>query len=181
VPPFRFKMVFLVLPAVTFPSMMDFDITSDVTLLWQLLPDDSPAVVARYGNIKKIDEKHPESPRSDSKAPPQKGSIVGRGGFIGATNRKFQRASRNHENDIAEKKLQVDLALPCKTTRSPTTISWPIQDGTALRPKLTITMWSKPENRQPTRLNSTKNRKELRSSRFSIQPPAAGRQFHAEP
>ena len=117
-----------VLPAVTFPSSDGFEITIDVTLLWQLLPQDAPSVVARYGNIKKIEE-NILIPQINSTAR-IKGSTFGGVDFIvGDKREEFQRAFQETiETTLQEKKLQVDLAL-VQDTLVPDNISGPIQDA----------------------------------------------------
>lgn len=117
-----------VLPAVTFPSSDGFEITLDVTLLWQLLPTDAPSVVARYGNIKKI-EQNILIPQINSTAR-IKGSTFGAVDFIvGAKREEFQTAFQDTiESTLKEKKLQVDLAL-VQDTLVPDSISGPIQDS----------------------------------------------------
>ncbi len=117
-----------VLPAVTFPSSDGFEITIDVTLLWQLLPQDAPSVVARYGNIKKIEE-NILIPQINSTAR-IKGSTFGAVDFIvGAKREEFQRAFQDTiQTTLEEKKLQVDLAL-VQDTLVPDNISGPIQDA----------------------------------------------------
>ena len=117
-----------VLPAVTFPSSDGFEITIDVTLLWQLLPEDAPSVVARYGNIKKIEE-NILIPQINSTAR-IKGSTFGAVDFIvGDKREEFQRAFQETiETTLQEKKLQVDLAL-VQDTLVPDNISGPIQDA----------------------------------------------------
>ncbi len=117
-----------VLPAVTFPSSDGFEITIDVTLLWQLLPQDAPSIVARYGSIKKIEE-NILIPQINSTAR-IKGSTFGAVDFIvGDKREEFQRAFQETiENTLQEKKLQVDLAL-VQDTLVPDNISGPIQDA----------------------------------------------------
>lgn len=117
-----------VLPAVTFPSSDGFEITIDVTVLWQLLPDDAPSVVARYGNIKKI-EQNILIPQINSAAR-IKGSTFGAVDFIvGDKREEFQRAFQESiESALEEKRLQVDLAL-VQDTLVPDNISGPIQDS----------------------------------------------------
>lgn len=117
-----------VLPAVTFPSSDGFEITIDVTLLWQLLPQDAPSVVARYGNIKKIEE-NILIPQINSTAR-IKGSTFGAVDFIvGDKREEFQRAFQDTiQTTLEEKKLQVDLAL-VQDTLVPDNISGPIQDA----------------------------------------------------
>lgn len=117
-----------VLPAVTFPSSDGFEITLDVTILWQLLPDDAPSVVARYGNIKKI-EQNILIPQINSTAR-LKGSTFGAVDFIvGDKREEFQEAFQDTiESTLEEKKLQVDLAL-VQDTLVPDNISGPIQDA----------------------------------------------------
>jgi hypothetical protein len=117
-----------VLPAVKFPSSDGFEITIDVTLLWQLLPEDAPSVVARYGNIKKIEE-NILIPQINSTAR-IKGSTFGAVDFIVGDKREaFQRAFQETiESTLHEKKLQVDLAL-VQDTLVPDNISGPIQDA----------------------------------------------------
>jgi len=117
-----------ILPAVTFPSSDGFEITIDVTLLWQLLPEDAPSVVARYGNIKKIEE-NILIPQINSTAR-IKGSTFGAVDFIvGDKREEFQHAFQETiENTLQEKKLQVDLAL-VQDTLVPDNISGPIQDA----------------------------------------------------
>ncbi|MEI8314430.1 MAG: SPFH domain-containing protein [Verrucomicrobiota bacterium] len=117
-----------VLPAVTFPSTDGFDITIDVTLLWQLLPQDAPSVYARYGNLEKI-EQNILIPQINSTAR-IKGSTFGAVDFIvGDKREEFQRAFQETiEATLHEKKLQVDLAL-VQDTLVPETISGPIQDA----------------------------------------------------
>lgn len=117
-----------VLPAVAFPSSDGFEITIDVTVLWQLLPQDAPAVVARYGNIKKI-EQNILIPQISSTAR-IKGSTFGAVDFIvGDKREEFQHAFQETiETTLEEKKLQVDLAL-VQDTLVPDNISGPIQDA----------------------------------------------------
>ena len=117
-----------ILPAVTFPSTDGFDITIDVTLLWQLLPQDAPSVYARYGNLEKI-EQNILIPQINSTAR-IKGSTFGAVDFIvGDKREEFQRAFQETiEATLHEKKLQVDLAL-VQDTLVPETISGPIQDA----------------------------------------------------
>jgi hypothetical protein len=117
-----------ILPAVTFPSSDGFEITIDVTLLWQLLPQDAPAVVSRYGNIKKI-EQNILIPQINSTAR-IKGSTFGAVDFIvGAKREQFQHDFQTTiETTLREKKLQVDLAL-VQDTLVPDNISGPIQDA----------------------------------------------------
>ncbi|MBC8096677.1 MAG: hypothetical protein H7Y43_12780 [Akkermansiaceae bacterium] len=117
-----------VLSAVRFPSSDGFEITIDVTLLWQLLPQDAPSVVARYGNIRKI-ESNILIPQINSTAR-IKGSTFGAVDFIvGAKREEFQRAFQETiETTLKEKKLQVDLAL-VQDTLVPDNISGPIQDS----------------------------------------------------
>jgi hypothetical protein len=117
-----------VLPAVTFPSSDGFQITIDVTLLWQLLPQDAPSVVARYGNIRKIED-NILIPQINSTAR-IKGSTFGAVDFIvGDKREEFQRAFQETiEITLVEKKLQVDLAL-VQDTLVPDNISGPIQDS----------------------------------------------------
>jgi hypothetical protein len=117
-----------VLPAVTFPSSDGFEITIDVTLLWQLLPQDAPSVVARYGDIQKI-EQNILIPQINSTAR-IKGSTFGAVDFIvGDKREEFQRAFQDTiETTLSEKKLQVDLAL-VQDTLVPDNISGPIQDA----------------------------------------------------
>ncbi len=117
-----------VLPAVTFPSSDGFPITIDVTLLWQLLPQDAPSVYARYGNIHKI-EQNILIPQINSTAR-IKGSTFGAVDFIvGDKREEFQRAFQETiETTLTAKKLQVDLAL-VQDTLVPETISGPIQDA----------------------------------------------------
>ena len=117
-----------VLPAVTFPSSDGFEITIDVTLLWQLLPQDAPSVVSRYGNLSKIEEII-LIPQINSTAR-IKGSSFGAVDFIvGDKREEFQRAFQETiENTLSEKKLQVDLAL-VQDTLVPDNISGPIQDS----------------------------------------------------
>jgi hypothetical protein len=117
-----------VLPAVTFPSSDGFEIMIDVTLLWQLLPQDAPSVVARYGNIKKI-EQNILIPQINSTAR-IKGSTFGAVDFIlGDKREEFQHAFQSTiESTLREKKLQVDLAL-VQDTLVPDNISGPIQDA----------------------------------------------------
>jgi hypothetical protein len=117
-----------VLPAVTFPSSDGFEITIDVTLLWQLLPQDAPSVVSRYGNIKKI-EQNILIPQINSTAR-IKGSTFGAVDFIvGDKREEFQRAFQDTiKTTLEEKKLQVDLAL-VQDTLVPDNISGPIQDA----------------------------------------------------
>ncbi len=119
---------FPVLPAVTFPSSDGFEITIDVTLLWQLLPQDAPSVVSRYGNIKKI-EQNILIPQINSTAR-IKGSTFGAVDFIvGDKREEFQRAFQDTiKTTLEEKKLQVDLAL-VQDTLVPDNISGPIQDA----------------------------------------------------
>jgi hypothetical protein len=119
---------FPVLPAVTFPSSDGFEITIDVTLLWQLLPQDAPSVVARYGNIRKIEE-NILIPQINSTAR-IKGSTFGAVDFIvGDKREEFQRAFQDTiKTTLEEKKLQVDLAL-VQDTLVPDNISGPIQDA----------------------------------------------------
>ncbi len=117
-----------VLPAVTFPSSDGFEITIDVTVLWQLLPQDAPSVVSRYGDISKI-EQNILIPQINSTAR-IKGSSFGAVDFIvGDKREEFQRAFQETiENTLSEKKLQVDLAL-VQDTLVPDNISGPIQDS----------------------------------------------------
>ncbi len=117
-----------VLPAVRFPSSDGFEITIDVTLLWQLLPQDAPSVVSRYGNIRKI-EGNILIPQINSTAR-IKGSTFGAVNFIvGDKREEFQRAFQETiETTLKEKKLQVDLAL-VQDTLVPDDISGPIQDS----------------------------------------------------
>lgn len=117
-----------VLSAVRFPSSDGFEITIDVTLLWQLLPQDAPLVVARYGNIRKI-ESNILIPQINSTAR-IKGSTFGAVDFIvGDKREEFQRAFQETiETTLKEKKLQVDLAL-VQDTIVPDNISGPIQDS----------------------------------------------------
>lgn len=117
-----------ILPAVTFPSTDGFEITIDVTLLWQLLPQDAPSVFARYGNLEKI-EQNILIPQINSTAR-IKGSTYGAVDFIlGDKREEFQRAFQETiEGTLHEKKLQVDLAL-VQDTLVPETISGPIQDA----------------------------------------------------
>jgi hypothetical protein len=119
---------FPVLPAVTFPSSDGFEITIDVTLLWQLLPQDAPSVVSRYGSIKKI-EQNILIPQINSTAR-IKGSTFGAVDFIvGDKREEFQRAFQDTiKTTLEEKKLQVDLAL-VQDTLVPDNISGPIQDA----------------------------------------------------
>ncbi len=118
----------IVLPAVTFPSSDGFEITIDVTVLWQLLPQDAPSVVARYGNIKKIEE-NILIPQISSTAR-IKGSTFGAVDFIvGDKREEFQHAFQETiETTLEEKKLQVDLAL-VQDTLVPDNLSGPIQDA----------------------------------------------------
>lgn len=117
-----------VLPAVTFPSSDGFEITIDVTVLWQLLPQDAPSVVARYGSLRKIEE-NILIPQINSTAR-IKGSTFGAVDFIvGDKREEFQRAFQETiETTLHEKKLQVDLAL-VQDTLVPDNISGPIQDA----------------------------------------------------
>jgi regulator of protease activity HflC (stomatin/prohibitin superfamily) len=117
-----------VLSAVRFPSSDGFEITIDVTLLWQLLPQDAPSVVSRYGNIRKI-ESNILIPQINSTAR-IKGSTFGAVDFIvGDKREEFQRAFQETiESTLKEKKLQVDLAL-VQDTLVPDNISGPIQDS----------------------------------------------------
>ncbi len=117
-----------VLSAVRFPSSDGFEITIDVTLLWQLLPQDAPSVVSRYGNIQKI-EGNILIPQINSTAR-IKGSTFGAVDFIvGDKREEFQRAFQETiETTLKEKKLQVDLAL-VQDTIVPENISGPIQDS----------------------------------------------------
>jgi hypothetical protein len=117
-----------VLSAVRFPSSDGFEITIDVTLLWQLLPQDAPSVVSRYGNIGKI-EGNILIPQINSTAR-IKGSSFGAVDFIvGDKREEFQRAFQETiEITLKEKKLQVDLAL-VQDTIVPEKISEPIQDS----------------------------------------------------
>lgn len=117
-----------VLPAVTFPSSDGFEIVLDVTLLWQLLPDDAPSVVSRYGNIRKI-EQNILIPQINSTAR-IKGSTFGAVDFIvGDKREEFQKAFQGTiETTLHEKKLLVDLAL-VQDTLVPDSISGPIQDA----------------------------------------------------
>jgi hypothetical protein len=117
-----------VLSAVKFPSSDGFEITLDVTLLWQLLPSDAPEVFARYGNIGKI-EQNILIPQINSTAR-IKGSTFGAVDFIvGDKREEFQRAFQETiEKTLKEKKLQVDLAL-VQDTLVPDNISGPIQDS----------------------------------------------------
>ena len=117
-----------VLSAVRFPSSDGFEITIDVTLLWQLLPQDAPSVVSRYGNIRKI-EGNILIPQINSTAR-IKGSTFGAVDFIvGDKREEFQSAFQETiETTLKEKKLQVDLAL-VQDTLVPDNISGPIQDS----------------------------------------------------
>jgi hypothetical protein len=105
-----------------------FEITIDVTLLWQLLPQDAPDVFSRYGNIRKIEE-NILIPQINSTAR-IKGSTFGAVDFIvGDKREEFQRAFQETiEKTLAEKRLQVDLAL-VQDTLVPDNISGPIQDS----------------------------------------------------
>ena len=117
-----------ILSAVRFPSSDGFEITIDVTLLWQLLPQDAPSVVARYGNIRKI-ESNILIPQINSTAR-IKGSTFGAVDFIvGDKREEFQSAFQETiESTLKEKKLLVDLAL-VQDTLVPDNISGPIQDS----------------------------------------------------
>jgi len=117
-----------VLGAVKFPSSDGFEITIDVTLLWQLLPQDAPDVFARYGNLHKIEE-NILIPQINSTAR-IKGSTFGAVDFIvGDKREQFQNAFQGTiENTLKEKRLQVDLAL-VQDTLVPDNISGPIQDS----------------------------------------------------
>lgn len=117
-----------VLGAVKFPSSDGFEITIDVTLLWQLLPEDAPEVFSRYGNIQKIEE-NILIPQINSTAR-IKGSTFGAVDFIvGDKREEFQRAFQETiEKTLKEKHLQVDLAL-VQDTLVPDNISGPIQDS----------------------------------------------------
>jgi hypothetical protein len=117
-----------VLSAVKFPSSDGFEITIDVTLLWQLLPSDAPEVFSRYGNIHKIEE-NILIPQINSTAR-IKGSTFGAVDFIvGDKREEFQRAFQETiEKTLKEKRLQVDLAL-VQDTLVPDNISGPIQDS----------------------------------------------------
>ncbi|TAK92231.1 MAG: hypothetical protein EPO07_19505, partial [Verrucomicrobia bacterium] len=117
-----------VLGAVKFPSSDGFEITIDVTLLWQLLPQDAPDVFARYGNLHKIEE-NILIPQINSTAR-IKGSTFGAVDFIvGDKREEFQNAFQGTiENTLKEKRLQVDLAL-VQDTLVPDNISGPIQDS----------------------------------------------------
>jgi hypothetical protein len=117
-----------VLPAVTFPSSDGFDITIDVTVLWQLRPEDAPSVYARYGNISKI-EQNILIPQINSTAR-IKGSTFGAVNFIvGEEREQFQSAFQQMiESTLVAKQLQVDMAL-VQDTIVPDTISGPIQDA----------------------------------------------------
>jgi hypothetical protein len=117
-----------ILSAVRFPSSDGFEITIDVTLLWQLLPQDAPSVVSRYGNIRKI-ESNILIPQINSTAR-IKGSTFGAVDFIvGDKREEFQSAFQETiESTLKEKKLQVDLAL-VQDTLVPDNISGPIQDS----------------------------------------------------
>lgn len=117
-----------VLGAVKFPSSDGFEITIDVTLLWQLLPSDAPEVFARYGNIHKIEE-NILIPQINSTAR-IKGSTFGAVDFIvGDKREEFQSAFQETiEKTLKEKRLQVDLAL-VQDTLVPDNISGPIQDS----------------------------------------------------
>lgn len=117
-----------VLSAVKFPSSDGFEITIDVTLLWQLLPQDAPEVFARYGNIHKIEE-NILIPQINSTAR-IKGSTFGAVDFIvGDKREEFQSAFQETiEKTLKEKRLQVDLAL-VQDTLVPDNISGPIQDS----------------------------------------------------
>jgi len=117
-----------VLPAVVFPSSDGFEITIDVTLLWQLLPQDAPSVYARYGNLHKI-EQNILIPQINSTAR-IKGSTFGAVDFIvGDKREEFQRAFQETiETTLSAKKLQVDLAL-VQDTLVPENISGPIQEA----------------------------------------------------
>lgn len=117
-----------VLSAVKFPSSDGFEITIDVTLLWQLLPSDAPDVFSRYGNLHKIEE-NILIPQINSTAR-IKGSTFGAVDFIvGDKREEFQNAFQGTiENTLKEKRLQVDLAL-VQDTLVPDNISGPIQDS----------------------------------------------------
>lgn len=117
-----------VLAAVKFPSSDGFEIMIDVTLLWQLLPQDAPDVFSRYGNISKIEE-NILIPQINSTAR-IKGSTFGAVDFIvGDKREEFQRAFQETiEKTLKEKCLQVDLAL-VQDTLVPDNISGPIQDS----------------------------------------------------
>lgn len=117
-----------VLNAVKFPSSDGFEIMIDVTLLWQLLPQDAPEVFARYGNIHKIEE-NILIPQINSTAR-IKGSTFGAVDFIvGDKREEFQRAFQETiEKTLKDKRLQVDLAL-VQDTLVPDNISGPIQDS----------------------------------------------------
>jgi SPFH domain/Band 7 family protein len=117
-----------VLSAVKFPSSDGFEITIDVTLLWQLLPQDAPDVFSRYGNIRKIEE-NILIPQINSTAR-IKGSTFGAVDFIvGDKREEFQRAFQETiENTLKDKHLQVDLAL-VQDTLVPDNLSGPIQDS----------------------------------------------------
>ena len=117
-----------VLGAVKFPSSDGFEITIDVTLLWQLLPSDAPEVFARYGNIHKIEE-NILIPQINSTAR-IKGSTFGAVDFIvGDKREQFQGAFQETiEKTLKEKRLQVDLAL-VQDTLVPDNISGPIQES----------------------------------------------------
>jgi hypothetical protein len=117
-----------VLGAVKFPSSDGFEITIDVTLLWQLLPQDAPEVFARYGNIHKIEE-NILIPQINSTAR-IKGSTFGAVDFIvGDKREEFQRAFQ----ETIEKTLKENgckwTSLSCKTRSCPDNISGPIQDS----------------------------------------------------
>lgn len=117
-----------ILNAVKFPSSDGFEITIDVTVLWQLLPQDAPEVAARYGNVKKIED-NILIPQINSTAR-IKGSTFGAVDFIvGDKREEFQRAFQETiETTLREKKLQVDLAL-VQDTLVPDNISGPIQEA----------------------------------------------------
>jgi hypothetical protein len=117
-----------VLPAVVFPSSNGFEITIDVTLLWQLLPQDAPSVYARFGNLHKI-EQNILIPQINSTAR-IKGSTFGAVDFIvGDKREEFQHSFQETiESTLRAKKLQVDLAL-VQDTLVPENISGPIQEA----------------------------------------------------
>lgn len=117
-----------VLPAISFPSSDGFDITLDVTVLWQLLPADAPSVFSRYGGLPKI-EQNILIPQINSTAR-IKGSTYGAVEFIvGDKREQFQSEFQDQiEKILVSKKLQVDLAL-VQDTLVPENISGPIQQA----------------------------------------------------
>ena len=117
-----------VLPAIKFPSNDGFDITLDVTVLWQLRPEDAPSVYSRYGGLPKI-ENNILIPQINSTAR-IKGSTYGAVDFIVGDQREHFQADfqKQIEETLKAKSLQVDLAM-VQDTLVPDNISGPIQQA----------------------------------------------------